>query len=672
MLRLRKILLCDYLYIGILIIVLLISILRINNNHKKISTNKITGTIINITHNEDKTTLIIKSKEKIIGTFYKKINIDLGDKVEVIGELSIPKTNTNENTFNYQKYLYSKNIYYTMKIKSIKIISNNKNIYYSIKKLIRNRLNNNPYLYTFILGDKSLIKDNVKRSYQENGISHLMAISGMHITLFSLLILKGLSLFNFNEEKTYLLTIIFLLIYLFLVGLSPSILRGVLFYIIFTFNRIYYFYIKPINLFIIVLIVSVLINPKYILDISFQYSYLISLSLIIVSNRLTNSNYFISLIKVSYISFISSLPVTLYNFYQINILSIIYNLFFVPLVSIFIFPLSLICLLIPKLSILLNLFTNILEKSSLLLNRISIFKLIFMKVNILVYLLYLIIIFIYLITNKKKVLLILFLILSIHYIYPYLKKEPFIYILDVGQGDSTLIHNNSKTILIDTGGNQNNNDYIVNNSTIPFLKSKGIIKINYLITTHGDFDHMGEAINLVNNFKVENVIFNCGEYNDLEKELIEVLDKRKIKYYSCIKELVINKNKLLFLQTKEYDNENENSNVIYFELNGYKFMFMGDASVNTESEIISKYHLPDIDVLKVGHHGSKTSSSVEFINKINPKYSIISVGKNNRYGHPNKEVLSILEQSRIYRTDEDGSIMFKIKNNKLSAYVFST
>ena len=176
---------------------------------------------------------------------------------------------------------------------------------------------------------------------------------------------------------------------------------------------------------------------------------------------------------------------------------------------------------------------------------------------------------------------------------------------------------------------------------------------------------MGEAINLVNNFKVEKVIFNCGLYNDLEKELIKVLDKKKIKYYSCIKELNIDNSKLYFLQTKEYDNENDNSNVIYTELNGYKFMFMGDAGVNKEKDILDKYNISDIDVLKVGHHGSKTSSSIDFMNEINPKYSVISVGKNNRYGHLNKEVLDNLKNSKMYRTDQDGSIMFKIKNNKL-------
>ena len=94
-------------------------------------------------------------------------------------------------------------------------------------------------------------------------------------------------------------------------------------------------------------------------------------------------------------------------------------------------------------------------------------------------------------------------------------------------------------------------------------------------------------------------------------------------------------------------------------------MFMGDVGIEKEKDLLEQYNLKNIDFLKVGHHGSKTSSSKSFINEVNPKYSIISVEKNNRYGHPNKEALNNLEGSKIYRTDEDGSIMFKIKNNEL-------
>ena len=176
---------------------------------------------------------------------------------------------------------------------------------------------------------------------------------------------------------------------------------------------------------------------------------------------------------------------------------------------------------------------------------------------------------------------------------------------------------------------------------------------------------MGEAINLVNNFKVEKVIFNCGEFNELELDLIKMLNKKKIPYYSCIKELNVSDNKLYFLNNKDYGNENDSSSVIYTELNNRKFLFMGDAGVEVEEDLIKKYNMQDIDVLKVGHHGSRTSSSKEFIDEINSEYSIISVGKNNRYGHPNDNVLDNLVDSQIYRTDQDGSIMFKIKNSKL-------
>ena len=176
---------------------------------------------------------------------------------------------------------------------------------------------------------------------------------------------------------------------------------------------------------------------------------------------------------------------------------------------------------------------------------------------------------------------------------------------------------------------------------------------------------MGEAINLVNNFKVEKVIFNCGNFNELEQELIKVLNKKKIPYYPCVEELNIDKYKLQFLNNNDYGNENDNSSVIYTELNNHKFLFMGDAGVGVEQDLIEKYNIQNIDVLKVGHHGSKTSSSKSFIDEITPKYSIISVGKNNRYGHPNDSVLETLEDSKIYRTDQDGSIMFRIKNNRL-------
>ena len=173
---------------------------------------------------------------------------------------------------------------------------------------------------------------------------------------------------------------------------------------------------------------------------------------------------------------------------------------------------------------------------------------------------------------------------------------------------------------------------------------------------------MGESLNIVNNFPIDQVILNNDAYNELEQSLIKNLNNKNIKYYNNVETLNIDNNKLYFLNTKQYDNENDNSNVIYLNYNNYKILLMGDAGVDKEKDIIEKYQLSDIDFIKIGHHGSDTSSSKNFIDKINPKYSLISVGKNNRYGHPKTSVLDILSKTQIFRTDIDGSI--KITLNK--------
>ena len=671
MLKLRKILLYNYPYYLIFTIVIIISLIRLKI--PKISqfdnnTKQVIGIITSIKEKDKQVTLTIKNKEKLLATYYiNKINTKykLGDKIKVIGEFKEPKSQKTKNLFDYKKYLYRQNVFYTVKVEKIILIKKNSNPYYFIKQNIINHFNKNAYLNTFIIGDKSYIDSNIKKSYQENGISHLFAISGMHITLLVSIIEKILLKLKVKENTRFKIIMYILIFYLLLVGLSPSILRGVLFYFLFKLNNIYYFYIKPVNLFLLIISFSLLVNPYYIYDVGFQYSYLISLSLICLSKNIQSKNYFISLLKVSFVSFIVSIPITLYNFYQLNIMSIFYNLIFVPLISIIIFPFTLIVVIIKPLEPIYDLLIILLENMSLLFSKISLGKLVFFKLPLIIYVIYFLIVLLYIFRNKKEYLFLLLISLFIHYLYPFINDKDYINFIDVGQGDSLLIHYQNKNIMIDTGGSLTNQGNISNNTIIPLLKSYGINKLHYLILTHGDADHMGEAIYLVENFKVEKVIFNCGEFNELEQDLIKVLDRKKIPYYSCIKQLNIADNKLYFLNSGDYGNENDNSSVIYTALNHYKFLFMGDAGVEVEEDLIEKYNLNNIDVLKVGHHGSKTSSSEKFINDINPKYSIVSVGKNNRYGHPNKEVLNNLEDSKIYRTDKQGSIMFKIKNNKL-------
>jgi len=652
-----------------LIITLGITYIRIKTNNNRKIDNIVIGKINDIKEKENYTQIELIGKEKLLVTYKAKIEYNLGDLIKIEGKIEKPENNTIPNLFNYKNYLKSKKITYILNAQKIELVKQNTQIKYKIKNnLIKhiNKYKTSKYLKTFILGDNSDIDTSIKNTYQENGINHLFSVSGMHLSLFANILLFLLK--KLNEKLKYIIIILTFIFFAFLTNYSPSISRALILYILVNLNNILKLNIKTIYLLIIDFIILILYNPFYIYNIGFIFSFTITASLIISSNTINKYKKNISkLLITSAISFITSIPILINNYHEINILTPLNNLIFIPLISVIIFPLSLLTIILKPLDSILLILINLLEQLSTITQKTSI-KIILCQIPWYIIILYYltIIIFIKGIETKQiKKILPLILIITIHTNIKNISPITRITLLDVGQGDSTLLELNNKNILIDTGGIINSKTSLVLNKTIPYLKSLGIKKIDYTILTHGDFDHMGEAINLVNNFKVEKVVFNCGPYNDLEKELIKVLDKKKIKYYSCIKELNIDKNKLYFLQTKKYDNENDNSNVIYTELNGYKFMFMGDASIITEKEIMNKYNLPDIDVLKVGHHGSKTSSSKEFINEINPKYGVISVGKNNRYGHPNKEALDNLKDSKIYRTDQDGSVMFKIKNNKL-------
>ena len=523
------------------------------------------------------------------------------------------------------------------------------------------------YIKAFVMGNKKEIDINYTKKYQSLGVSHLFAISGMHISLIS-----GLLLFILSKFKSkYVLTSLFLIFYIFLTGFSASVLRSSLIFIIYSFFKMIKIEIKSIYIVIFLFSIFLLVNPFYIYDIGFKFSFLVSYSILFFQKEIENKKgYFRKTLFISFLSFIISMPIVINNFYQINILSVLFNLVYVPFISFIIFPLGLLTYFLPICDMILNFLEYITDLFS------NIPSTLYMaKIPLILVVIYHIFVIYYFKRSSRIKTLILILFIIIFYNFNRVVM-PTITFIDVGQGDSSLLRIHDKNILIDTGGKvsfkkeetwseRNNDSSLCNNVLLPYLKSNGVKKLDYLILTHGDFDHMGEAINLVNNFKVEKVIFNCGEYNDLESELIKVLDKKDIKYYSCIEELNIDNNKLYFLNTKEYDNENDNSVVIHTKLNNYKFLFMGDASILTEKEILDKYNLTNIDVLKVGHHGSKTSSSKEFVDTINHKYSIISVGKNNRYGHPNNEVLNNLEDSKVYRTDQDGSIKFKIKKDKL-------
>lgn len=667
--KLKNILQCNYIFYVLLVLSLIYSFIFINfiiiKSEYKDSDKNLYGTVMDYKKSKDKTTIWVKGKEKVLVNYYSDINVSYGDYIYVYGVFKKPKENVNFNLFNYKRYLLSNKINYVVTASKITVIKKNDNVFYTLKNNLLRKIENanksKGYILAFLYADKSLIEKDVYTKYQKIGVSHLFAVSGMHVSLISIVLLKLLN--KIKERKRYIIVSIFLSIYLFLTNFTISMVRATFQFILFFINKSFKLNIDNSNLVLLLFSILVIINPYNIYNIGFLFSFIISFTLIRCS-KLIKGKFIIKSLKTSLISFFSSMPVLINNFFEVNFLGIILNIIYIPFVSYILFPLSLVTVLFPSLDNILYMFISYFEKITDFFSNIKFLSFSICKMNIFLIIMYYII-FIYILKRKKSLVykIIIAIISLIFLINNGRIVNSEVSILDVGQGDSSLIRLKNKNILIDTGGNINYD--ISKNILIPYFKSVGIKKIDYLVLTHGDYDHMGEAINLVENFKVEKVIFNCGSYNDLENELIEVLDKKKIKYYSCIKELNIDNNKLHFLQTKEYDNENENSNVIYTELNGYKFMFMGDAGVGKEKDILEKYNVSKIDVLKIGHHGSKTSSDKNFIDEMNPKYSVISVGKNNRYGHPNKEVLNNLDNSKIYRTDQDGSIMFKIKNNKL-------
>lgn len=602
----------------------------------------------------------LKSKERIIVTYKYtgKVfnNLSYGDKIKATGVLKEPSTN-NINNFNYKKYLYNKKIYYIIEASKIDKTQNNNNHIYTIKNLLYTRINSlksSNYIKALLFGDNKLDKE-IKTSYQINGISHLFSVSGFHINFITSIIYFYLDRVTYNKKIKYITVDIFLVLYLLLCN-TTSLLRCTVMNILLSINHLLKLDIKKIDIVLLTLILCIIINPFIIYDIGFIYSYTISFFLILYKNKYKTNNKLLKIIYISLISFLVSLPINIYTSYEINFLSIILNIIIVPIVSLILLPLSLLTLIFPILDNILYLITSILEKISLYTSNINIFKQILSKPSIILIIIYYLVIILILSKNKHYYLILILLIF--HKTIPLYNSNLEVVMFDVGEADSMLISTPSKkvNILIDTGRGIDINNIII------YLKSIGISKLNYLIITHGDEDHIGGALYLIDNFKVDNVILNKGDYTELEVELITHLKNKNIKYTNNINKIPLLGSYMYLLNTKKFSNENDNSIVTYFEYQKYKFLFMGDSSSKTEEYLINNYNLTNISFLKVGHHGSNTSSSPLFINKINPKVSLISVGRNNFYHHPNKEVLTNLSNSVIYRTDINKSIKIKINN----------
>ena len=339
MLKLRILLLRDFIYFFIFlvaIIVFLISNFCIKNNSKyeKVENEKLK--VIYISKKDYGYYFKLKGKEKIIAYYYTEDikNYNFGDVLIVSGVEKEINNNTVPNTFNYKKYLYNQGIYHVIEINDLKVLSKNKNIFYNIKNYLLKRSfklkRSYPYINSLLLGENSYIDNDILNSYQENGISHLFAISGLHINIFISILDKVLKKLKIKENTRYNSSIVFLIFYMFVTNFSMSVMRGAIFNILLIINKKHYFYIKISNLLLLTLSIIIFINPLYLNNIGLQFSFVISLFLVIFGNLINGCKSNIGKgLMTSFISFLASYPICVNNFYQVNLLSILYNLFFV-------------------------------------------------------------------------------------------------------------------------------------------------------------------------------------------------------------------------------------------------------------------------------------------------------------------------------------------------------
>ena len=607
----------------------------------------ITGIVLKKTVKDDKVSLVIKGKEKVKVSCYKCTFLGMiGDTIEFVGEFKDISGNTNFNLFNYKYYLYSEKIYKNFVFKSYEVKTKSNKIVYNTYNKIEERINKfkaSSFTKAMILGDTSTFEDEIMENYKINGIVHLFAISGMHVGILATIILKILNKISKNLKLNYLLIFLVLLFYMLLIN-SVSIKRSVVMFILCSVKKVFNLKISTLNILFYIFAFYFYENPYVIYNLGFKLSYLVSLGLIISSKKLKGKNYLNSLVITSTISFLVSMPIIINSNFEINLLSIFINVLIIPIVSIVLFPLSIITFAFPIFDNVLNYLLNgfnvlnrFLASNSIVLN--------IPKLNYLELIVYYLLLL--LILKRRKHILLLVVLIIIFKLKPFFNINPYLTMIDVGQGDAILITYpfNKNNILIDVGGSASS----FNNAISPYLKSIGIRRIDHLIISHGDADHIIGAYDLIKNFNVKNIYINSYSNSQFEEKLLTEFDVKIISEETKIYENII-------IYNFPTNNENDDSLLTYFK--DFKILLMGDASKNIES----KLNIFDINILKVGHHGSKTSSDKEFIDKLKPKIALISVGLKNKYKHPNQIVLDNLKYSKTYLTSKSGMIKINLKN----------
>lgn len=653
--------------ISLITLIIFIIIKTTQNYYINNFNNTIIGKVIKLEQKQgyQKITLRYKIFKVIIKDYSSEYNyLRLGDIIKVEGTNLVIDTNHIPNAFNYKKYFYNNLYLYEIKSEKMMLI-NHKFSIYSLNKIVNDYLSFNfeneslIILKGFILGDISEFSDSLNNSLKINGIIHLFAISGSHIVLIISILEK---FFNKSKDKTKIInTILFL--YLLITRFTISITRAILTYYLNQIFKLLKINLTSLDISCVVFIILVFINPFLMYNLGFILSFASTFIIILISNYLKTVSNIKSIFIITIIINVFTLPFTINLNNEFNLLSPFINIIMILMVEGIIIPLSFIVVVFPILKIgytyIIQGFINFNE----LIATISIKSGLVIRIESInsyfIFFYYLLLLFLFVSLKIKNLFSLLktiiicilgLLILNINII-----PSNQITFLDLYNGECTLIEYKNETILIDTGEG-------INNEVTSFLKSKGISKIDYLILTHNHSDHNGEASSIINNFNVKKIIISVYDnsiystYNNTIKiKKDSVLETKNIVFY-CLSPSV------------KSNNENNNSLVLYFVINNIKFLFTGDI----ETEVEESLKKIKVDVLKVPHHGSISSTSNNFLNKTNPKYAIIMSGRSNKFTFPSNQIIERLNNinCEVYCTKYNYTIILKLKNK--NKYEFQT
>ena len=604
----------------------------------------ITGKIIDASKYDNYSKYIIRvNNHKVLLYDYDNYDLQVGMIVRIKGNIKDTDTAYTPNAFDYTKYLKNNRIFYALTIKDCEVIKNGFSIGIIRYKLISYFDNyyaneSSSFLKALLVGYSKDLDDDFYSSLKDNGTMHLFAISGLHVSFFTNILSKGLSKIKVKDKVINTILIIFLMLYVVITNFSASILRASLMYIINIISKKLKLYLSSADICSLSFIILVLINPLIAFNNGFILSYLVSFTIIMASPIVSSYKQNTQIFLISVTSLLMTLPIIININYKINILSPFINVLFIGLVTLIMLPASIIVAFISPLDYLYSPLIKGFMKISELISKYINLSIRLPKFSPILIIIYYLIIGIICLSKSKRaqirrlLMLIIYLLIlnNINLFKPYGE----IYFLDLYYGESTVIFSSFKqsVVIIDTG--DGSGEALTN-----FLKSKGVKRIECLIITHNHLDHYGEIDNLIANFKIDNLIISeVDNYNyGIDAKKVATGDQIKLKRFILN---VLNPN------TKHLD-ANDDSIVLMGNINNIDILLMGDSEMLAEEEIINNYKFGNIDILKIGHHGSSTSSSLAFLNIVKPKNAIIMNGRIKKFNFPSNITLNRLASLNI-------------------------